>query len=89
MCPAAPIGPQSLPPSCHPDAKEFRNELRNDVVEVLRSGMSAGGQKRSKTASHDTGDCLPVSCPQDMILRDCPPCRGAAGSAQVFDTQPA
>ena len=68
----APSDPQSLPPSCHPDAKEFRNELRNDVVEVLRSGMSASGmsasgQKRSKTASHDTGDC--------------PPCRGAAGSA--------
>ena len=40
----------------------------------------AQSAKRSKSASHDTGDCLPVSCPQDMILRDCPPCRGDAGS---------
>ncbi len=26
----------------------------------------------------------PVTCPQDMLLRDCPLCRGAAGSLNGF-----
>jgi hypothetical protein len=40
----------------------------------------ARSAKRSKSASHDTGDC-PLCRAAGVLLRDCPLCRGAAGSA--------